>query len=82
MKKEDITNWPFNKVMELPDDDPRVLEYLKLHHAKWKANKETEKIETMKDKVVDGLTEGVYSQDYTQLVSRDLDKELEDPAYN
>jgi hypothetical protein len=75
--KEDIINWPFSKVMELPDKDPRVLKYLKLHHAKWKANKETEKIEAMKDKVVDGLTEGVYSQDYTQLVSLELDKELE-----
>lgn len=77
MKQEDITNWSFSKVMELPDSDPRVLKYLKLHHAKWKANKETDKIDAMKDKVVDGLTEGVCSQDYTQLVSMELDKELE-----
>ena len=81
-EQEDIANWSFSKVMELPNTDPRLLEYLKLHHKKWKAEKEDDKIETLKDKVVDGLTDGVYSQDYTQLVARDLDKELADPAYN
>lgn len=82
MAKENIFNWSFQKAMELPDDDPRLLEYLKLHHAKWKAEKATDKIEALKDKIVDGLTEGVCSQDYTQLVALDLDKELADPAYN
>lgn len=82
MSKENILNWSFQKAMELPDNDPRLLEYLKLHHAKWKTEKETEKIESLKDKIVDGLTEGVCSQDYTQLVALELDKELADPAYN
>ena len=76
-EQEDIANWSFSKVMELPDTDPRLLKYLKLHHKKWKAEKEDNKIETLKDKIVDGLTDGVCSQDYTQLVSSELDKELE-----
>lgn len=75
-KSDDIMSWPFNKVMELPDDDPRLEKYLKAHHAKWKAAKENDKIEALKDKVVDGIAGDVGSQDYTQLVSSELDKEL------
>jgi hypothetical protein len=69
-------SWPFHKAMELPGDDPRLVQYLKAHHAKWKAAKENDKIETIKDKIIDGLTEGVYSQDYTQLVAKELDEEI------
>lgn len=75
-KDDDIMSWPFHKAMELPGDDPRLVQYLKAHHAKWKAAKENDKIETIKDKIIDGLTEGVYSQDYTQLVAKELDEEI------
>lgn len=73
----DIMNWPFNKIMELPDTDPRLVPYLKKHIRKWEAEKRTNDIELLKDKIVDGMTEGVMSQDFTQLCSMELEKELQ-----
>lgn len=73
----DIMNWPFNKVMELPDSDPRLVLYLKKHIRKWESEKRIEDIESLKDKIVDGMTEGVMSQDFTQLCALELEKELQ-----
>jgi len=76
-KENDIMNLPFDKVMELPDDDPRLEQYLKQHFVEWNAANDNEKIEALKDKVIDGIAGDVGSQDYTQLVASELNKELE-----
>ena len=76
-KTQDIMDWPFNKVMELPDTDPRLVLYLKKHIKKWEAEKRNDDIETLKDKIVDGMTDGVMSQDFTQLCAMELEKELQ-----
>jgi hypothetical protein len=73
---KDIMNWSFDDVMELPDSDPRLVEYLKKHIREWTAEKRDDDIESLKDKIVDGMTEGVMSQDFTQLCSMELEKEL------
>lgn len=73
---EDIMNWPFNKVMELPDTDPRLVPYLKKHIRKWESENRNDDVESLKDKIVDGMTEGVMSQDFTQLCALELEKEL------
>lgn len=74
---ENIMDWPFNKVMELPDTDPRLVPYLKKHIRKWEAEKRDGDIESLKDKIVDGMTDGVMSQDFTQLCAMELEKELQ-----
>ena len=74
---QDFMNWPFNKIMELPDTDPRLVLYLKKHIKKWEAEKRNDDIESLKDKIVDGMTDGVMSQDFTQLCATELEKELQ-----
>jgi hypothetical protein len=63
--------------MKLPDSDPRLVLYLKKHIKKWELEKRTNDIELLKDKIVDGMTEGVMSQDFTQLCALELEKELQ-----